>query len=492
MPYCVTPGCLAPQNPDSARFCLSCGTKLWLKERYRAIQPIGCGGFGKTFLAVDEDFPSKPRCVIKQLYLQSSSSLVSKKAAELFRQEAVRLDELGQHPQIPTLLAHFEQNRQLYLVQEWIAGQSLQQEFERKGAYSETEIWALLQDLLPVLQYIHSHQVIHRDIKPANIMRRTSTPLVPPRTNVLASTPFLLRGVGGVKQSAVSGGVEEKGNLVLIDFGVAKLITDTALLHTGTIIGSPEYMPPEQLKGKAFPASDLYSLGVTCIHLLTEVPPSEMFDAINGCWMWRRILPSERQVSDRLGKILDKLLQNTIKDRYQSADEVLQDINATSGTPPTYLKRTNSQSLISEAGVDYTKLRDLLARKKWKEADEKTWDALCQALGMRSGYYLKNSDIERLPCEDLWLIDKLWAKYSDNRFGFSVQKAIYEDVGQDYPTFCDRVGWPIHNPPNLDSVLKFNLRAPMGHLPSRRWIGGYYWWRHASVLAQKLEQCGIN
>ncbi len=323
-------------------------------------------------------------------------------------------------------------------------------------------------------------------------MRRTSRPGVPSKTKPLPRSSLSVKGIGRVKEGAIGRGVQETGNLVLIDFGVAKLITETALLHTGTIIGSPEYMPPEQLKGRAFPGSDLYSLGVTCIHLLTEVPPFEMFDAINGCWVWRAFLPLERQVSDRLGKILDKLLQNTIKDRYQSADDVLQDINATSATPATYFKQTSSHSLISPAGVDYTKLRDLLARKKWKEADQYTWDALCQALGMRSGYYLKNGDIERLPCEDLWLIDKLWAKYSNNRFGFSVQKSIYEDVGQDYPHFCDRVGWPIHNPPNLESLLKFSLKAPMGHLPSRRWIGGYYWWRHASVLAQKLEQCGIN
>jgi hypothetical protein len=92
----------------------------------------------------------------------------------------------------------------------------------------------------------------------------------------------------------------------------------------------------------------------------------------------------------------------------------------------------------------------------------------------------------------LWIIDKLWVKYSNGRFGFSVQEYIYKDVGEDYPSFCDRVGWPIHNPSNLESVLKFNLRAPMGHLPSRRWIGGYYWWRHASTLAAKLEQCGIS
>ncbi len=477
MSYCVTPGCLSPQHPVSARFCLSCGSKLWLKERYRPIQPLGCGGFGRTFLAVDEDIPSKPRCVIKQFHLHNSASPVSKKAIELFHQEAVRLDELGKHPQIPTLLAHFEQNRRLYLIQELITGQSLMQELEQKGPYNETQIWALLQDLLPVLQYIHARKVIHRDIKPANIMRRTS---------LTSPVPLLVR------EGAEAGGMGERGGLVLIDFGVAKLLTQTEMLYTGTIVGSPEYMPPEQVKGKVLPASDLYGLGVTCIHLLTNVPPLDMFDAIEGCWTWRDFLPPDKQVSDRLGRILDKLLQNTVKNRYQSANEVLQALNTTRTTTYSPIRRTIGSSLVSEVGVDYTRLKNLLERRKWKEADQETWDILCQALGQRHGYYLKNGDLEKLSCDDLWIIDKLWVKYSNGRFGFSVQEYIYKEVGEDYPSFCDRVGWPVHNPSNLESILKFNLRAPMGHLPSRRWIGGYYWWRHAGVLAAKLEQCGIT
>ena len=457
MSYCLTPGCLTPQNPASARFCLSCGSKLWLKERYHSIQPIGRGGFGRTFLAVDKDLPSQPRCVIKQLCLQSQGSLVLKKAVELFHQEAERLDELGKHPQIPTLLAHFEQNKQLYLVQELIEGETLEQELQHKGVFNEAQIWELLRDLLPVLKFIHDRNVIHRDIKPANIIRRRS---------------------------------DRKP--ILIDFGVAKLLTGTALFHTGTTIGSPEYMAPEQTKGKALQASDLYSLGVTCIYLLTNVPPFSMFDIINNRWAWRDYLLKDNRVSDRLGRILDKLLENAIAQRYQSASEVLQTLNSTPRATYPHLQKTAGNNLVSEVGINYTRLRDLLARKKWKEADQQTWDVLSQALGKSRSYYLQISDIKKLPCEDLWTIDKLWVKYSNGRFGFSVQKYIYEDVGKDYPSFCDRVGWPIHTPLNLDSVLKFNLKAPMGHLPSRRWVGGYHWWRHAGALAEKLEQCGIT
>ncbi len=457
MIYCVTPGCLTPQNPVSARFCFSCGSKLWLKERYHSIQPIGRGGFGRTFLAVDQDIPSKPRCVIKQLCLQSQGSLVLKKAVELFHQEAERLDELGKHPQIPTLLAHFEQNKQLYLVQELIEGETLEQELQQRGVFNEAQIWELLRDLLPVLKFIHDRNVIHRDIKPANIIRRRSD-----------------------------------RKLILIDFGIAKLLTGTALFHTGTTVGSPEYMAPEQTKGKALQASDLYSLGVTCIYLLTNVSPFDMFDIINNRWAWRDYLLKDNRVSDRLGRILDKLLENTIAQRYQCAAEVLQVLNSAQRATHSLLQRTAGNDLVSEVGIDYTRLRELLARKKWKDADQKTWDVLGQALGKSPGYYLQISDIKKLPCEDLWTIDKLWVKYSSGRFGFSVQKYIYEDVGEDYPSFCERIAWPVHAPLNLDSVLQFNLKAPMGHLPSRRWVGGYHWWRHAGALAEKLEQCGIT
>jgi serine/threonine protein kinase len=251
-------------------------------------------------------------------------------------------------------------------------------------------------------------------------------------------------------------------------------------------------MPPEQLRGRAFPTSDLYSLGATCIQLLTDVSPLEMYDSINECWVWRDFLPAGKQVSDRLGKILDKLLQNSIQQRYQSVPEVLEAFNSTQKATTSPLQRTFAKSLASEVGVDYTKLQHLLHRKKWQEADQHTWEVLCQALGKPLGYYLKCGDIENLPCEDLRTIDQLWLKYSDKHFGFSIQKYIYEDVGEDYPSFCDRVGWLVYNPTHPDYGLKFNLRSPLGHLPSRRWIGGYSWWRHASVLAAKLGQCGIT
>ncbi|HEY9666044.1 MAG TPA: serine/threonine-protein kinase [Coleofasciculaceae cyanobacterium] len=290
MSYCLNPSCPAPQNPAGTNFCRTCGSKLLLKDRYRAINPLGQGGFGKTFLAVDEDKPSQPRCVIKQFFPQAQGTNTVQKAAELFTQEAIRLDELGKHPQIPELLAYFSQDNQQYLVQEFIDGSDLAQELTSNGPFNEAQVRSLLTDLLPVLQFVHQHQVIHRDIKPENIIRRSSN-----------------------------------NQLVLVDFGASKVATGTALARTGTAIGSAGYAAPEQSYGRAVFASDIYGLGITCIHLLTGIHPFDLFDPSENAWVWRQAL--KKPVSDSLGRILDKMTENAINQRYQSAAEVLKDLN---------------------------------------------------------------------------------------------------------------------------------------------------------------------
>ncbi len=276
-----------------------------LKDRYRAIKPLGQGGFGKTFLAVDEDKPSHPRCVIKQFFPQAQGTNTVQKAAELFTQEAVRLDELGKHPQIPELLAYFSQDSQQYLVQEFIEGKDLAQELADCGPFNEAQVRSLLDDLVPVLQFVHQHQVIHRDIKPENIIRRIPSPPAPPLSKA---------------------GLKRVGQLVLVDFGAAKVASGTALARTGTAIGSAGYAAPEQSLGRAVFASDFYGLGVTCVHLLTGIHPFDLFDPNENAWVWRNALKSP--VSDALAHILDKMLESAINRRYQSATEVLKDLKA--------------------------------------------------------------------------------------------------------------------------------------------------------------------
>jgi serine/threonine protein kinase len=289
MSYCLNPVCPNPQNLDDAAVC-QCGAKLRLNDCYLPLKAIGQGGFGRTFLAVDKTQALKPLCVIKQFFPQTLGTDNRDKAAELFRQEALRLKELGHHAQIPELIDFLEQEGQQYLIQEFIDGRNLEQELAEQGRFSETQIHQLLNDLLPVLQFIHDRQVIHRDIKPANIIRRSA---------------------------------DQK--LVLVDLGAAKYATGTALAKTGTVIGSAEFTAPEQTRGKAVFASDIYSLGATCIHLLTQISPFDLFDSSDDRWVWRDYLSAP--VSNSLAQVLDKMLQSGTKRRYRSASQVLEALN---------------------------------------------------------------------------------------------------------------------------------------------------------------------
>ena len=302
--FCLNTDCHHPENSGDALLCQSCGASLLLQERYRAIQILGQGGFGRTFKAVDLSQAAHPYCAIKQFFPQQTHQV--ERATELFRQEAQRLEILGSHPQIPQLLGYFIEDNRQYLVQEFIDGRNLAQELAEEGPFKESKIRRLLNDLLPVLQAVHSHQVIHRDIKPENIIRRTSA----------------IAGNGN------------KGELVLVDFGASKYATQTTLAKTGTVIGSAAYTAPEQLRGKAVFASDIYSLGVTAIHLLTQVAPFELYDSSEDNWVWRQYLASDNPVSRSLSQILHKMLQSATKRRYLSAEGVLKDLS----TPPVIVK----------------------------------------------------------------------------------------------------------------------------------------------------------
>jgi serine/threonine protein kinase len=278
-----------------------------LKNRYRPIKSLGSGGFGKTYLAEDID-KLNTQCVIKQFAPQITGTNAFQKAKELFLQEAQQLEELGEHSQIPTLLAYFEENSRLYLVQQFIDGENLLQELENQGIFSESKIRALLQDLLTTLKVVHYYKIIHRDIKPENIMRCRSD-----------------------------------SKLILIDFGASKQNQGT--VRTGTVIGTPVYASLEQMRhGKAYPASDLYSLGVTCFHLLTGDKFWDIFED------WPQHL--KQLVSDELGKILTKLLQEKHQQRYQSAQEVLEDLqdlkNSKLTTKTTYQASHKSSQLPSQ------------------------------------------------------------------------------------------------------------------------------------------------
>jgi serine/threonine protein kinase len=317
MSYCINPTCSAPaQNRLTTNFCMSCGAKILLKDRYRALELLGQGGFGKTFKAVDEDQPRKPLCVIKQFAFSNNHPETRQIALKLFYEEAQHLEALGKHDQIPELLAYFDVEGQPYLVQQFIEGQDLEQELATAGTFNQTKIRELLESLLPVLDFLHhqSPPVIHRDIKPANIIRRRSD-----------------------------------GGLVLVDFGAAKQATQSMLAKTGTAIGSAEFAAPEQARRKPVFASDIYSLGVTCIYLLTQVSPFDLFDMNQDVWVWRAYLVNN-PVDEKLGKILDKMIANVLHQRYQSAAEVLAALSQKASSPKgSTTSSSNSQKVVKPA-----------------------------------------------------------------------------------------------------------------------------------------------
>ena len=298
MPYCLNPVCPQPDRPVSPQgnrpgeenTCQHCYTPLSLKNRYVALSVIGQGGFGKTLLAEDGDKPSKPRCVIKVFAPQGQGDLA--KASELFHQEADRLDDLGHHDQIPELLAYAEQGNTQYIVQQFIPGLNLKDEVSRQGLWSVEQLRDLFLDLLPVLQFCHDRSVIHRDIKPQNIIRRATD-----------------------------------NKLVLVDFGAAKYATSETQLvaYTQTGVGSAEFAAPEQVKRRTTYASDLYSLGVTGLHLLTGASPWDLESEENfGQWQWRSFVQAQGTVLDpKLADFIDRLIAKSLSDRFRSAAEAL-------------------------------------------------------------------------------------------------------------------------------------------------------------------------
>ena len=307
---CLNPDCPSPINPDSHIHCQSCGVPLvsLLYNRFKIIKPIGRGGFGKTYLAEDVDNLNS-LCVVKQLAYQGQGSWATKKAIELFELEAKQLSLLSENPQIPTLLAYFQDSGYLYLAQQFIEGEDLLKQLARQGQFSEVQIQQLLLELLPVLQFIHDRDVIHRDIKPENIMRQA-----------------------------------KDGRIFLIDFGVSKLISQT-IVKTGSILGSYGYSPLEQLQqGNVVYASDLYALGATCFHLLSGVHPQQLWAERGYSWVndWRQYI--SKPFTSPLSSVLDKLLCKDVQNRYQSAKEVLKDLQA----PTTVI---NSPSPLPSASI---------------------------------------------------------------------------------------------------------------------------------------------
>ncbi|MEH1940586.1 MAG: serine/threonine-protein kinase [Nostoc sp.] len=316
------------ENSPGSRFCLQCGEKLLdtpmsygiqpgltLGDRYAIVRQIGQGGFGRTYLAEDVN-RFRELCVLKEFSPQVQTAYVVQKAEELFEREASVLYKL-QHPQIPRFRELLRMNlggkEYLFLVQDYVEGETynslLNARLQQGLRFTEAEVRQLLQQILPVLEYIHSIGVIHRDISPDNLMLRTVDKL-----------PVLI-DFGGVKQvvATVASQYYQPGAV--------------ASSPSPTLLGKIGFAPPEQMQtGLVSPHSDLYALGATMLVLLTGKQPQELIDTYNLTWQWRR----EVSLSQNLAQVLDKMLSARPSDRYQSARDVLRAINPPPANfPPT-------------------------------------------------------------------------------------------------------------------------------------------------------------
>jgi serine/threonine-protein kinase len=278
-----------------------------LNNRYQILRTLGRGGFGETFLATDTHMPSGRKCVIKQLNPIIQEPTIPQWMQERFQREAAILEELGEsNEQIPRLYAYFSEEEKFYLVQEWIEGETLAEKQKQKSKLPAKEVKEILIEILPVLDFVHSRHIVHRDIKPDNIILRAGDRLP-----------------------------------VLIDFGIVKEALATSVNNNSTFspfsaaIGTPGYMASEQAAGRPAYSSDLYSLGLTAVFLLTGKEPRDLkTDPETGEIIWRDRVPL---LDSHLASVLEQATRFHPRDRFTSASEMLQALQSSSRriTPAT-------------------------------------------------------------------------------------------------------------------------------------------------------------
>ena len=250
------------------------------------MQPLVTGGFSQTYLAEDAHLPGNPRCVVKKLQPTLIDANSLELARRLFSSEAEALQKVGKHPQIPALMAYFEEDQEFYLVQEYVRGVTLEEILPPGTCLPEAEVLALLQDCLGILEFVHSQGVIHRDIKPANLIHR-----------------------------------QEDGKMVLLDFGAVKQLRvgQSHLVNPTIAIGTAGYTPDEQLRGRPHYTSDLYALGMIGIQALTGLNPESLDRDQQDEIVWQ----PQVEVDPGTIEILSKMVRRDFRQRYQSTSHLL-------------------------------------------------------------------------------------------------------------------------------------------------------------------------
>ena len=262
------------------------------QNRYNILKSLSKGPSGQTFLAQPPG-AAQTRVVIKQIYRpQEPLDALTK-----------RMRSVGRHPQLPALVDSWQLSEGQFLAFEYIAYPAITQVQTPPWLPNQVTRWLL--SLLPVLEHLHSFRLIHGDIRPANIrqannVRPDNTPAPPP---------------------------------VLVDLRITKPLDKPALNVMG---GDAAYAAPEQALGKLVYASDLYSLGLVAIHLLTGLAPFDLYSVADNRWIWPDLVTDP--LPNNLSQVLAKLLERSLDVRYTSADQVITD-----------LKKSPALSLIDKA-----------------------------------------------------------------------------------------------------------------------------------------------
>ncbi len=442
-----------------------------LDHRYRIIRELAEGGFSQTYLAEDTRLPKNPQCVVKHLNPTIDDPVFTQKALELFKAEAETLQELGKHDLIPQLYAYFQENKEFYLVQEFIAGHPLSTEMSPGSQMAEARVAQIIKEVLEILKFVHHYNVIHRDIKPSNLIRR-----------------------------------HHDGKLVLIDFGTVKQVQlEVASAHhkarVTLPIGTPGYMSYEQERGQSVACSDIYSLGMVALQALTGKHPSQFQRDRDNEINWR----SYAKVSREFAAVLDRMTRCNPRDRYQTVDEVLKDMAKlpklstdspriiddlevkphsplsnllwrsaialslligsvylfnllmnreqnpspiTNNSPAILITSSPSvtptpENLSPDNKSSYNQLSIYLTEKNWKAADNETYILLLKAAGSKSlqdGTFHPD-ELNRISCADIVLIDQLWKQATDSKQGLTAQKKILASFGKDIRQTYESLGW---------------------------------------------------
>ncbi|BAY24236.1 serine/threonine kinase [Calothrix sp. NIES-2100] len=421
--------------------------------RFIVQKVLGGGGYGITYSAIEQS--TGKLFVIKTLnHLQQAKADFDEQQVK-FVNEALRLAQCS-HPHIVKVNEVIKEGELWGMVMEYIDGQDLAKYIDDRGQLSEAEALRYINQMGQALEYVHTKGFLHRDIKPNNILLRRDT------------------------QEAV-----------LIDFGLTREFKGG---KTGSMTNARTegYAPIEQYERRgAFGAyTDVYALAATLYSLLTaEVPLPANFRKTG-----LPLHPPQQfnsAISDKVNEAILKGMALQVEERPQTVAQWLELLIHRKNNYPIVQSSVSNIAnpkleidiLKSAVGMDYTRLRDLLAAGEWREADEETVRVMLAVAGREKEHWLDVEHIYNFPCEDLRRIDQLWVKYSNGRFGFSVQKRIYQSLGgtieynhEILDAFCDAVGWRKGYGFWMDyNDLTFDLTAPVAQLPcfgGRGVVGG--------------------